>query len=385
MRCEARQLKVLGVLIGTAFGHCENALLLELIERKLDQRAMNVGQRVYWLGAGLAASLPKGLARLEDYVAGRERRIGRLAEFATTADLLGRLILLRDVSAVQLLIRVIGSSFGPGQGSYRSGTVQQFPQLAEPPNYLHHAIDQLASLPSSDATEALEALSNDGALQAWRSWLVDAAYRQRVARREAEFRHPCVHQVVKTLDNRQPANAADLAALTFDHLTELARNIRHGNTNDWRQYWNPGRTDRPWVPKPEDDCRDALLSDLQAGMSRLGIDAVPEGRYADEKRSDIRVSSSGFNVPVEIKKSTHRKLWSAVRDQLIAKYARDPGARGYGIYLVLWFGNEPGPCQMPESGPRPRSAAELEERLRGTLTPEEARLISVCVVDVARP
>ena len=138
-------------------------------------------------------------------------------------------------------------------------------------------------------------------------------------------------------------------------------------------------------PKHEDDCRDALLSDLQQRMNRLGIDAAPEGHYAERNRSDIRVCHGGFNVPVEIKKSTSTDLWSAIRRQLIAKYTRDPGAAGYGIYLVFWFGNEPKLCQMPESGPRPKSPAALEERLHDTLSPEEARLISVRVIDVARP
>ena len=80
-----------------------------------------------------------------------------------------------------------------------------------------------------------------------------------------------------------------------------------------------------------------------------------------------------------------RNLWSAIRNQRIAKYTRDPGAGGYGIYLVFSFGNDPDACQPPESGTRPKNAAELEERLRGTLTSEEARLISICVIDVARP
>lgn len=149
-----------------------------------------------------------------------------------------------------------------------------------------------------------------------------------------------------------------------------------------------GRQNRPqsWKPNHEDDCRDALLSDLKARLRPLGVEAVPEGRYADAKRADIQVSyGGGLNVPVEVKKSSHRDLWSAIRNQLIAKYARDPGAAGYGIYVVFWFGYEPAPCQMPESGTRPKSAAELHDRLQGTLTPEEARLISVCVIDVSKP
>ena len=174
-----------------------------------------------------------------------------------------------------------------------------------------------------------------------------------------------------------------MAALTFEALTEISTNIRHGNTNDWRQYWNSDRRDQQWKPRHEDDCRDALLSDLKLKLRPLEVDAEPEGRYAEEKRSDIRVSYGDFNVPVEIKKSSHRNLWSAIRNQLIAQYTRDPGAGGYGIYLVFWFGREH--CQAPESGVRPHNAAELEGCLRGTLSPEEARLISVCVIDVARP
>ena len=119
-------------------------------------------------------------------------------------------------------------------------------------------------------------------------------------------------------------------------------------------------------------------------MNRLGIDAASEGHYAVSKRADIRVSHGGFNVPVEIRKSSHQDIRSAIGNQLIAKFTRDPGAAGYGIYLVLWLGNEPERCQMPESGPRPKSAAALEERLRDTLSEEEARLISVRVIDVVQ-
>ena len=180
-------------------------------------------------------------------------------------------------------------------------------------------------------------------------------------------------------------SATDLAALTFDVLTAIARNIRDSSTSDWRQYWNWDQKSRRrrLEPMHEDHCRDRLLSDLQGRLGQLDIDAAPEGRYADEKRSDIRVSCRGFNVPVEIKKSDHRDLWSAIRNQLIAKYTRDPNAGGHGIYVVFWFGRSC--CQAPESGSLPGSAAELEKRLRDTLSPEEARMIRVCVIDVTDP
>ena len=87
-------------------------------------------------------------------------------------------------------------------------------------------------------------------------------------------------------------------------------------------------------------------------------------------------------MPIEVKKDSHRDLWSAVRDQLIAHYARNPATDGYGIYLVLWFG-ESGP--PPPDGPPARSAGEFEARLAESLSAAEACRISVCVIDIGRP
>jgi hypothetical protein len=55
-------------------------------------------------------------------------------------------------------------------------------------------------------------------------------------RREAEYRHPSPQEVEQSLANRQPANVADLAALTGETLRELAYEIRHGNTDGYKQY-----------------------------------------------------------------------------------------------------------------------------------------------------
>ena len=238
-------------------------------------------------------------------------------------------------------------------------------------------------MPSPNASEALEELLSDASLRPWSARLVDAAHRQNVLRREHGFRHFGIGPVLEVLDNRRPANAADLAALTMAYLQEITRRIRDGSTSDRRQYWNVNPHNRASVPKPEDACRDALLSDLKAKLMRLHIDAQPEGRYADDKRSDIRVSHGGSNVPVEIKKSCHRDLWSAVKTQLIARSTRDPETGGYGIFLVFWHGG--GRCQPPELGTVPKTATKLEDRLRDTLSTKAAHLISILVVDVSEP
>ena len=291
---------------------------------------------------------------------------------------------LRVVSELKLFIRLSGSSCRPYDFSSDEVGESKIVSLAmEASIYVRRCIDGLALLPSDEALATFDALLEEDSLGHWRPYLKRAADEQRRIRRESMFHHSSIDQVLQTLDNLKPANAADLAALVLDNLREISNRIRNGNASDWRQYWNVDSRNRPIYPKPEDACRDALLSDLQQKLEKLGIDVQPEGRYADDKQSDIRVSHGGFNVPVEIKKNSHQKLWSAIESQLMAKYTRDPGADGHGIYLVFWFGKD---C-LKVSGPnvRPSNAEELEGQLRESLTEMERRKISVCVVDVSKP
>ena len=293
--------------------------------------------------------------------------------YVTCRDDLPAVLLDRlGVAELRLLIRLLGPAYKPSPLGSKGERIRGF-------------INQLASVPSPDAMEAFETLLTDTGLRPWRSYLIDAAYRQNSLRREAGFHHCGIGQVLETLDKRKPANAADLAALTFEYLREFAQTIRHGNTSDWRQYWNVDSHNRPVDPKPENACRDTLLSDLKLKMDPLGIDVQAEGHYADDKRSDIRVFFGGFNVPVEIKKSCHRDLWSAIKTQLIAKYTRDPGADGNGIYLVFWFGDTEYCRPTPGEGVPPKSSAEIEKRLRSTLSADEKLNISICVIDVSEP
>ena len=246
---------------------------------------------------------------------------------------------------------------------------------------VHKLVQRLAASPDKEASKALASLHKDPVLSRWYNALSYARDAQRVIRRDADYRHPTIEQVCQTLRGGTPANPGDLAALVMDRLAELAGQIRKGNTDDWRQYWEGLRGQSP-APKHEDDCRDALLSDLQQCLPQ-GVDAQPEGHYANDKRADIRVSYGGFQVPVEVKKNSHRDLWRAIRDQLTVRYTSAPETDGYGIYLVFWFGKQY--TQSPPSGHRPADAAELKKRLEATLCAAEARKISVCVIDVSKP
>jgi len=72
-----------------------------------------------------------------------------------------------------------------------------------------------------------------------------------------------------------------------------------------------------------------------------------------------------------------------MHDQLIALYTRDPGAFGYGIYLVFWFGAERTP--KPPGGQLPKTPEEMKQALKNLLSAEESTKITVLVIDVSAP
>ena len=385
VRCAERQLPDLNYLITAASRFRDDRAFVSLIERKLEQKSMNVAQRIYWLYAGLLVSPDRFNERLRNYVSENQRRLRHLAEALVKSKYPTDKL---NSEALQLLIQSIGPLYRPYFRGADDALVEDGRFLSsgfDSGRQIESLINQLASIPSKDASESLEHLSSIEELVPWQPYFNDARYRQNITRREAEFQYCDTEQVLQFLDNKEPANAADLAALTCDHLRDISNDIRNGNTSDWRQYWNVDSYSRPEKTRPEDTCRDTLLSDLKIRLNPLDIDAQPEGRYADDKRSDIRIYSAGFNIPVEIKKSCHNDLWISIKTQLIAKYTRDPGAKGYGIYLVFWFGDTEDCRPKSIDRHRPENADELEELLLETLSEEEKLRISICVVDVSKP
>ena len=375
LRCSLRQLRSLDLLLWAALQHADRGLLLEIINEKLSRSSLTVAQRTHWLAAGVVVAPHIYLDPLESFLGAKSDRIRKMAAFFTHDEDLPLLVDDLDARTLRFLINRMGCICQPIMAS---GRITAEMRVAD---HINRLIRRLSSLPTDEASLALEELATDEVLSKWRLVLERARDRQRVINRDAGYQHPSIKQVRRTLRNESPANAADLFALLVDRLHSLACQIRSSNTDDWHQYWNEDSHGRPLEPKHEDRGRDALLSHLRDHLP-AGVDAQPEGQYSDDNRSDIRVSyGAEFNVPVEIKKDRHPKLWSALRDQLIAQYASDPSAGGHGIYLVFWFGD--GRVPPPPQGRRPNGPAELQLRLEEQLTAAERRRIAVRVIDVS--
>ena len=358
-----------------------NSDLEQLVEQKLSLSSMNVAQRVRWLAAGTLLSPQHHLTALEDYVGKNQTRVRHLAEFLCYRARKNRfandaLVTNLSPQAVAVLIRLMGSTNQPTE-LYGRGSV---PPGSEVSRLIQDLISLLGANASHQANTALRELINNLELSRWRDRLSRAEEQQRVLLRDATYSHSSIEKVQRTLDNGLPANAEDLAALLNYHLADIAKDIRGSSSNLWRQFWN----EKPELTaKHEDACRDALLAMLQA--RRLsGVDVAREGHYVSGKRADIRVSHGGFNVPIEIKKDSHRDLWSALQGQLVDQYSStDRATSGYGIYLVLWTGGDE--IRRKPYGKHPATPDELRELLEGDLKPGQATKISVRVLDVTKP
>ena len=365
-------LRALCWTLHTALVHGDRAEVSRLARDRLDQSRPDLKERACWTFAGFLADPQhwrEDFGALPDDEACSTGAGMFLASARVPREDIARNL---EPSDVRTLVEFAGTLMPRGMPEYAYRAVS-------------HIIWSLESETNAAATDVLQALADTPNAKPWLASIAEARLRHVQRRREHEFRHCTIQQVLETLNNRSPAGVGDLAALVLDELTSLSQKIRQGPTSDWRQHWNVDRYNRPTSPKPEEACRDAVLSDLQDRLASRGIDAQPEGVYANDRRADIRVSFADFNVPVEIKRSCHDDVWTAVSQQLTANYTPDPGAGGFGIYLVFWFGDKE-VCRPTKCGNwRPTTPGEMEQRLQQSLCDRDRNLISICVVDVSVP
>ncbi len=386
-RCSGYQLDSLRVVLWSVIlaGSMSTEDFRKVVLKRLNRENMDTGQKAYWLCAGLSVARDHCLPLLVDFLsAGEEPRIRHIFDFLITSG--SREFIFRDMSDWQpeelsSLIQALGKrgqSLAFQEGPYVLGN-----GMRNNLSSLTPWIGELGRRSDDDAAEALALLVDDPDLTTWKQEIRQAREAQAWNSRAAKRLDFSIEQIQETLQNGPPASAADLAALTTDVLEKLANRIRNGPTSDWRQYWHRDqKTRKPIEPQHENDCRNALLSDLKAVLRQHDIDAQPEGMYADETRADIRVSyGSDLSVPIEIKKNSHREIWHGISEQLVPKYTRDPNSDGYGIYLVFWFGTKYMKVIAPE-GCIPNEPKELKNLLKKQLDSPLREKIHIVVIDV---
>ena len=382
-RCNERQRESLRVILWSAIlaNGISTEELRRIVLKRLHRKNMDIAQRAQWLCVGVHAARDRCLPLLVEFLsAGQESRVHSVLSFLVPD---GRKHILKNISEwsskeMSLLILALGKRIQRPDfqdGAHILSKVEinrnKFETLLTP------WLQELIKRNDSDAMAALDSLATNPDLTAWKREITRAQEEESQKRRAAKRRDLSLEQVQTTLQGGPPASAADLAALTVDVLEKLAVEIRDGQTSDWRQYWH--RDQKTLIePLHENDCRDALLSDLKKMLKKHRIGAQPEGRYADDKRADIRISyRSDFAIPVEIKRSHHPDIWRGISEQLVPRYTRDPEADGYGIYLVFWFGTK------YMKGGIPNEPQELKNLLEKQLDPPLRKKIYIVVIDVS--
>ena len=374
VRARSDRLHPLENLLTSALRFAEPAAFRDLLDSKLRAKSMTAAQRTRWLVAALLVDPERFRPELEAHVAESEVRIREVA-----SSCLG-VFRLRDrlePEAVAFLIRKVGAScqpYPPLSGG-RVFDVNEQVELTE------GLIRELGGRPDAAAGECLRRLLIEERLGRWRPALESARDAQRVAQRDTSYSPPTPAEVIASLGNGPPANAADLRELIVNRLQRVADEVRTTSDNLWRHFWTEDKRDNR--PKDEDACRDTLRRLMLAPSLPAGCDAQSEGQYASNRRSDIRVAFGQWNIPIEIKKNSHRNVWSAVRNQLLPRYANDPATEGLGIYLVLWFGAER-TAGVPRIQ-KPATPDEMLDRLLADLTSDEHRRAAIVVMDVTPP
>ena len=368
------QLQSLRLLIVAMLNQLDPATQLKLIAEKLASDKLDVAQRVYWMTAGVQLAPQLYLVPAKAFIEKTQARTNHASELIHERQDRHQFRFDFPAAVQAFFVGLLAPASNP-RWPQSAGIVT--PEM-EMGRYVEGLLSALAGNPDEEAAQALLALQQRKDMAHWKEQLERALYNQRITQRKAFFMPASVIKVAETLADRNPANAADLWALSVDYLIQLRDEIRNGSTNDYRQYWAAEN------PKIEDDCRDALLSDLKRHLAPLGVAAEAEGRYADEKRADIKVMSPPWQIPIEIKREMHRDVWAAINNQLLAKYSREATSDGYGIYLVFWFTGTFSAAPS-DGGAKPKTPLELEQRLKATIPQASRNKIAVLVVDCSRP
>ncbi|EXI78803.1 MAG: hypothetical protein AW10_02793 [Candidatus Accumulibacter appositus] len=379
LRARSGQLRHLEYLLKAALRYSLEQLPA-LVEKKIATKSMDVAQKVYWLAAAMLVDPAAYEAALLGYVGNSANRANYLSSFLSkrfgglnneyqlSASIIGKLI---EVLAPHAELEF------PQSGGWVNEAMQRGDQIRT-------LVRRLGVLGTDAATQEVERLLSLPTLTRLTYLLENTRHQLRLQRRESSFAFPPLAGVVTILANHEPASAADLAALTLDHLDDIARDIRTNNDDGFRAFWNVENR-QPTSEREENLCRDELLTRLGPRLASFGVDCQPEGDYFNDKRADMRVSyRNQFACPIEVKGEWHDSLWTALRSQLIEQYALDPKAAGYGIYLVLWFGGKR-QRGAKDQGSKPTSPEELRERLQSQLDPVEQKRIFVRVLDVSWP
>lgn len=246
--------------------------------------------------------------------------------------------------------------------------------------YLRALIRQLGNDTSETAVDALRTLC-DAPEDSYTATLREVASEQTRKRVDVLYVPPTLETVAAVLHDRPPVSCVDLQAYVLEALENVGKRVRSDDIDSKRGFY-----DDVGVPHDEDRCRDHLIGLLRQETQAIAFD--PEGHLANDKEVDIACKVGALLMPVEVKGQWHDKLWVAADEQLDRLYTPDWRAEGYGVYLVLWFGNSVPKNKKLKSLGRGREKPSTPKMLRDQIVERskaaKSGRVSVVVLDLSR-
>lgn len=377
VRTNAGQLKHLEILLKAGILYLDLELL-NIVNDKVIKKGMSKAQKVYWYITGMLLFPEAYEKTMWDHIGKSELYLKSLTGFLNDEK-------MRSYSNYQLPVTTIGnlisrlSPISDFNWESKGGWVTDSMNRG---NFVRGLITQLSMIANEDAKSELEKAKKAINIEPLKYVIDRALVELSVRKREADYMYQMPRDIAQILANQAPVNAKDLSTLLSDVIENVARDIRCENDDGYRAFWE-FRTNKN--PRWENDCRDALLTRMRPLLNKHGVICEPEGDYSKDKRADIKAfKGNSIEVPIEIKRDDNESLWHAMNTQLRDQYSIARNTKGYGIYLVLWFGGNKLPTPT-DGDKKPKSREELENRLRALLDDTDKDRITIHVIDLSWP
>jgi len=258
-------------------------------------------------------------------------------------------------------------------------------------SFIKSLLNSLSNVPTIEIYEKLTGFK-DHIHESYKTYLDNLLAQQKNKIREQEYVASSLDALLNIYQNEPPKDCKDLRALVIVLLDEIQAEIHGSETDPHKAFYQSIIKNEKNIPHDENDCRDRLVDLLKPKLQTYFFSLETERDMPDDKRADIVCKNANLQLPIEVKGQWHKKLWTAMNDQLGDLYLKEHQAQGQGIYLLFWFGKNViaerslNTTAFNKTGisEKPNSARELKLLLDDRTEDKYKDGIEIYVMDISR-
>lgn len=195
----------------------------------------------------------------------------------------------------------------------------------------------------------------------WGTYIANRLYEIRENKRNRQNELMSVRKAKEYIFQEYYRNSRDFWIDVVEKINDIKKIVENNRNNEKNAFLG-----KNGEQKDENDCRDVILNHWVARYETF-TSATKELNEGDD-RVDLNIKSKkyAYEVQIECKRDSHKKLLTSIENQLCKKYLYD-GFVEFGIYLVFCFENDP---------------VLLTEKLRKTIPSKYENNIQVICIDL---